>query len=619
MRQIAGLVHLCLTNIRTFTVISHSGEIVRGKIDLEIMQKVRQEVDKLLKHKAQGKEQRGNIVEISGERATGFLQSLIPDNLYQLTSGSVINTRMKYNQRDLNVLLKYQSPERYYLEPSRKDIAEAYNYLKGLSDGYITFPSEDIYQKVEGPVVVRCLAERKIPNPKSQIPNLPPRRARARMGKSQIPNPKSEFVEKPYEGEPRKTVLYDEHFKLTKPQFIVPFAGYLMPLWYTRASEEHLAVRTKAGLFDVSHMGKLEISGSYATRFLDIVTTNYVPKLKIGQSHYSYILDPEGEVMDDIFLYRLEENRYLMVVNAVNTEKIKQWLIAINTHKVIIDKDNPGREVESEVEIKERLDWVNIALQGPLSLKILLQLSSDKGTSKALKQLKKTCFVRCKLMGPNNTLHFPSRISGSDISALVARTGYTGEEMCFEIFVDRNDAVKFWNILFEKGSDFGLSRSEIPPEAGLKPCGLAARDSLRTEAGLPLYGHELAGGSGIIPTQAGYGAFIKRHKIFFIGRRAYLKKERQLNKRIVRFKVITEKARAIKPHDIIMDSADKIGLVTSCVLVPTISPQNEQVGLALIENRYSKEGIVLNIQPTARAGSPAPQPVQAVILPRFRI
>ena len=621
MKKIANLVHYILSNIKTFTVMSHSGEIVRGKIGLEVMEKARAEVDKLMKCKARSSSQKGNAIEVVGERASAFLQSLVSENIYLLKPGQSIQTTLKAGNGIIAVTLKMVQSDTFLIVPPKAKLDTIFRYFNGLSDGYITWQADDIYAKVEGPVVIRIV--------KCGLRNA---ECGKQLSHSTLSTPKSEFILKPFTGEPRRTSLYEEHLKLTKAQFLVPFAGWSMPLWYTRASEEHQAVRTTAGLFDVSHMGKLEISGAYATRFLDMVTSNYVPKLQIGQSHYSYVLDADGSPLDDILLYRLEEQKYLMVVNASNKEKIEQWLNAVNAGEVIIDRDNPNRGLESSVKIVDRAvenDWVNVALQGPAGIKILLKLTKNKEDAKKLRCLKKTFFVELDLGG---------------IKALIARTGYTGEDIAYEIFVASANAPRFWNLLLETGSEFGL-----------KPCGLAARDSLRTEAGLPLYGHELKGDNRVMPTEAGYGAFIKRHKPFFIGRKAYIQKEKQSTRKVVRFRITTPNARAIKPGDAVLanpplsplirgvqgcvggDSGvcnDKIGLVTSCTLVPgqqnsaETAQANCQIGLALIDKKHAvpcserseSKDAVLQVIPTPRPGSQQViQPVEATILTRFMV
>ncbi|MBI4713440.1 MAG: hypothetical protein HY762_09115, partial [Planctomycetes bacterium] len=528
----------------------------------------------------------------------------------------------------------------YILTTSPKMIDKVFEYLTGLSDGYVTFDNNDIYAKIEGPVVIRRIAKCEMRNAKfldsqSAIADTKPyfigqkallgRNPPRRSGRDSAAAPQSairnqQFAFTPYVGEPRKTAIYEEHLKLTRPQFIVPFAGWSMPLWYSRASEEHQTVRQNVGLFDVSHMGKLQFTGKYASRFLDLVTTNYVPKLKIGQSHYSYILGPDGHPLDDILLYKMAQDDYLMVVNAANMEKIKQWLDAVNSKQVIIDKDNPSAEVEGSVNIRNRgVDepLINVALQGPNGLKLLLKMSKD---TKALRQLKKSHFLWTEFQG----MKAESQLSPDrSIGALVARTGYTGEDIAFEIFTSREDSRRFWNLLLEAGKEFGI-----------KPCGLAARDSLRAEAGLPLYGHELNGEHLIMPTEAGYGSFIKRHKPFFIGRKSYLKLEKlseaksasggAIARQIVRFKITTPGARAIKSSDAVFKDGAKTGLVTSCVLIP----RGVQIGLALVERKYAKENMTLNILPTSRKAESQRSPdlsvgdevlpmMDALVLPRF--
>lgn len=367
----------------------------------------------------------------------------------------------------------------------------------------------------------------------------------------------------------KQSCLNEEHIKLTKK--MAPFAGWEMPLWYTKTSDEHMAVRESAGLFDVSHMGILEFSGLHATRFLDFVTTNYVPWLRPGQSHYSYILDPEGNVLDDVFIYRLDYEKYMIVVNAVNMEKIKAWLDTINSKEFLIDLENHEMTIEGSITIRDLKDEsckadrkVDLSLQGPNALKIL-QACADKSTESELARLKKLEFIFVKLQG---------------IDVMVSRTGYTGEEIGFELYLHPDDAWKIWNLLLEKGEVFGI-----------KPCGLGARDSTRTEAGFPLYGHELAGEHDIDPIEAGYGSFVKFHKPFFIGRGGQFKRFLDWNRSIVRFRMVSKGIRAIRlGYPVFSLKGNKIGSVTSCVLVEGL-----QHGLALIDKKYSEEGEKINI------------------------
>ncbi|MBI4833631.1 MAG: glycine cleavage system aminomethyltransferase GcvT [Planctomycetes bacterium] len=627
MEKVAAIVHKVLTNIKPFKIICSSGRITRGKIKLEIMEEARKEVEELARkfpvNKAgSSKAHKTEAIEIIGERATAFLQSLVGINMYELKENAEVAASF-LNEKgatisDSTIQRLLDTPEgyqHYLVKPEGSKADKLMTLLKGLSDGYIFFDEADIYSKVEGPVVIKSLRDEefkslRVEGAKVNLmfnenkPYFIGQKELIKSNKSQVTSKKSEFQEKPYEGE-RKTALYEEHLKLTKKNFMIPFAGWSMPVWYTRASEEHQAVREAAGLFDVSHMGKIEIKGPYATRFLDLVTTNYVPKMRNGQAHYSYILSPDGDVLDDAFLYKVKEDYYIIVVNASNAEKIMQWFKAVNERKVIIDRDNPNMELEGTVQLADLRDGklTNIALQGKNSIQILQSLMESEKDKERLVHLKRSSFADFMLKG--------------GVKITPARTGYTGEDIGFEMFVDYNQAVKLWQMLLEAGKPFGL-----------KPCGLASRDSLRTEAGLPLYGHELSGGNNVIPTEAVYGSFVKRHKPFFIGRKAYLEKEAKTKRRIARFQITSAGARSIKPGDpVVSRRGEYLGVVTSCTLVGTV-----QTGLVLVNNKDdAKKGTVLRIYPLPPIEKEKPEkqkrqlsqgdqvivPEEAVVVSRF--
>jgi glycine cleavage system T protein len=370
-----------------------------------------------------------------------------------------------------------------------------------------------------------------------------------------------EFTE--VEGEPLQTCLFEEHRKLTKK--LVPFAGYTMPVWYTGINEEHKAVRERAGLFDVSHMGVLEFKGRDAARFLDVVSTNYVTKLKDGQSQYSYLLDPKGDVLDDIMVYRRADDLFMVIVNAANANKIKAWIPGVISGKHPLDDDFLCREWSGDVQFRDLKDpacgkdqRVDLAIQGPASRPILMKLMKDDGDRKKLRCLKRSEF-------------FESTVAGID--AIISRTGYTGEELGYELYLHPDNAVAMWKILLETGAPLGLI-----------PTGLGARDSTRTEAGLPLYGHELAGPHNITPHEAGYGSFVKFHKTFFIGRKAIIEKEAKRDMEIVRFRMLGKGLKTVKTGDpLVTKKGDFIGTVTSCVHI-----EGTQIGLALVKRRYAQ-------------------------------
>jgi glycine cleavage system T protein len=404
----------------------------------------------------------------------------------------------------------------------------------------------------------------------------------------------------------RRTPLHAEHERLGAK--MVPFAGWDMPVWYTRVSEEHEAVRRAAGLFDVAHMGTIEVSGPHAAEFLDLVTVNYVRWLEDGGSQYSALLDPAGQVLDDIIVYRRRWDRYLVVVNADNFERDWAWLNAVNENRVRIDEARPWVRVHCPAVLRDLRDpasggsqLVDLALQGPKALEILLACEVDAELRARLTRLQRTEFVQ-------------GVVSGIDL--IVSRTGYTGEQMGFELYVHPDQAVDLWRLLLDVGEPFGLL-----------PCGLAARDSLRIEAGLPLYGHELGGPLAISLTEAGFGAYVKYHKPFFVGRTTYKAYNDRTSRRLVRFAVDQSGVRALRGGEhgepVVNRRGRVIGTVTSCALIG-----EHQLGLALVDARYTDVGTDLYIYPeTRRSVAKTPEafdlgdtvalPVEATVIPRF--
>jgi len=387
------------------------------------------------------------------------------------------------------------------------------------------------------------------------------------------------------EGEPRHTCLIEQHRQLASKKHLVPFAGWLMPVLYSGILDEHQAVRRAAGLFDVSHMGVLEFTGSHAERFLDLVTTNYVPMLLPGQAHYSYLLAHDGRCIDDIIVYRLERERFLVVVNAANAEEDQAWLRAVLEDRVVVDEQDRLIKLSGTVHMRDLKDVascgeqarVDLALQGPLALALLQRLAEGDDFRRRLGWLRK--FELCS-----------GRLSGLEVT--VARTGYTGEDTGFEIFVHPEQAPRLWNDLLELGS-----------ADGLKPCALGARDSLRCEAGFPLHGHELAGPHAINPIEAGYGSYVKLHKPFFPGRRQVLRWHLERRRAVVRFAIGEKGGKVIRAGSPVLGGRknEYAGVVTSCVSTGT-----RQVGMALLDSRFAREGTRLQVLPITSADRQPP-------------
>jgi len=296
------------------------------------------------------------------------------------------------------------------------------------------------------------------------------------------------------------SVLYEQHLKLPSRLHMNPFCGYIMPLWYSTIAAEHRAVRQAAGLFDCTHMGALDVSGPEASDFLDYVTTNKITNLGVGSARYSYILDAAGNILDDIIIYRRAGERFMVVVNAANEPKIKAYFKALLNDEIPVDDEDTKRKLPYKPDISDMRDTsqsrdcrVDIALQGPRSLDIVSALT-DSQAAEQISALRPFHFVQAAL---------------GDFDCIIASTGYTGSKTGFELFVHPDDASKLWEMMLQKCEGHGLV-----------PCGLGARDSLRIEAGLPLYGHELAGQFDISPFEAGYGWAVKLDKEFCPAKKA---------------------------------------------------------------------------------------------------
>ena len=480
--------------------------------------------------------------------------------------------------------------------------ARVAHWLRALSDGYVVMDTGDDFVKAPGPVVVR-----RLPHELADAwPERPPspdlfeagsvgwaydkpywvghrRRAAAPDGLEPLP----EFEWKPSEEGDRKgsplqrTHLYEAHRQAGAK--IVPFAGYEMPVQYTSVTDEHLAVRTNAGLFDVSHMGLFEFAGEDVHLFLNNIATNDVSLIEPGESQYSFLLAPDGSVVDDVWLYRLDRQRYWMVVNAANNDRDWAWLNAVREGRVLIDPQRPWvRALGAEtVQIRDMRDPAcgsetrgQLALQGPKSRDILLALlDTDDPARQAILEMQHAEIIQVA-------------IAGYDL--YLARTGYTGEPMGFEIFVHPDRMPAFWHALLEAGRPFGL-----------KQCGLAARDSLRIEAGLPLYGHELAGPLGLKPADAGFAPYVKLYKPFFIGKAAYMAHEATRQARMIRFQLDEEHAPLLTQGDVIVNRKGRVvGWVTSC----SINTEGRLVGLAYVQEPNHERGTRLGVY---RAGGKA--------------
>ncbi len=329
---------------------------------------------------------------------------------------------------------------------------------------------------------------------------------------------------------------------------VIDFGGWELPVQFSSILDEHEAVRTKAGLFDVSHMGEVLVEGKGAESFINYLVTNDVTKVAINQAQYTAMCYPDGGTVDDLLVYKLENEKYLLVINASNIEKDYEWM---------------QRNVEGEVKLENISENVaQLAIQGPQAEGILQKLTDTD-------------------LSEIGVFKFKQHVNISGIEdVLVSRTGYTGEDG-FELYLPAGQAEALWEKLLEAGEDDGL-----------KPCGLGARDTLRLEARLALYGQELS--KDINPLEAGIGFAVKLNKeTDFIGKDALSgQKQNGLERKLVGVEVT---GRGIPRHGykVMSDAGEEIGVITSGTQSPSLK---KSIGLALVSAEHAEVGTPLKVE-----------------------
>ncbi len=541
------------------------------------------------------------VFELHGKRVRQFLDYALSADLTALKEGQSTPTRIHTPKGAVDATLTCLGEEHYRLSLPIDKASLVATWLRDLSDGYVSLnlegKADGTEKRLPGPIVV-------MENPNTsavKVEGTPYCEKPWYIGIEYDPLPAGEakpaFRWQTTEGELKRTPLYETHKALGAK--LIPFAGWEMPVWYTSVVEEHLATRQAAGLFDVSHMGVYEISGRDAASFLDAICANDCGTLEPGESLYTHFLTPEADVIDDALVYRRDWDCYLVVVNAANDDKDRAWLEAVRDGRVRIDIARPWARVYGyEAEIRNLRDpkagderRVDIALQGPKSRDILLALGCNEETRKRILKLQRTQLCDAVVGGFN---------------LIVSRTGYTGEKMGFELFVHPDQAAALWKALLEVGQAFGL-----------KPAGLGARDSLRTEAGLPLYGHEMGDGSGKMGQrdlgvgEAGFGSYVKLYKPWFIGREAFVAREKERKGVVVRFRFDEQRVRMAHNGDPVSDGSGRmIGWVTSCA----IDSQRYLTGQAYLELEYAAEGTPIFVH---QGGAMDRPPASAHVVSRF--
>ncbi|MCX7697200.1 MAG: glycine cleavage system aminomethyltransferase GcvT [Bacteroidales bacterium] len=342
----------------------------------------------------------------------------------------------------------------------------------------------------------------------------------------------------------KKTALAHVHEKLGAK--MVEFAGFYMPIQYTSITEEHQIVRERAGVFDVSHMGEIWVKGEKALDFLQYVTSNDVSVLYDGKVQYSCLPNGQGGIVDDLLVYRIDQETYLLVVNAANITKDWNWLIE-QAKKFNLE---PGKNL-----INASDETSQLAIQGPLALRIVQKL-----TTTPIIDMPYYTWKYVELAGVENVL--------------LSTTGYTGSGGC-EIYFPNDVAEKIWNAVFEAGK-----------EEGIAPIGLGARDTLRLEMGFCLYGHEIDDTTS--PIEAGLGWITKfvEHKNFIDKDYLWKQKTEGVQRKLVGFELI-DRGIPRQGYDICDSEGNTIGRVTSGTLSPTLQ---KYIGMGYVQVAFAKEG-----------------------------
>ena len=341
----------------------------------------------------------------------------------------------------------------------------------------------------------------------------------------------------------KKTQLTETHIKLGAK--MVPFAGYNMPVSYKGVIHEHKIVREGVGIFDVSHMGEFLVSGSQALPLLQKVTSNDVSKLAIGQAQYSCMPNTQGGIVDDLIVYRIKEETYLLVVNASNIEKDFEWISNYNTEGADLRNISEGYSL--------------LAIQGPKAVEVMQSL-----TSIDLSAIKYYYFEIADFAGIEHVI--------------ISATGYTGSGG-FEIYCKNNEVEQIWEAVLKAGAEFNI-----------EPIGLAARDTLRLEMGYCLYGNDIDDTTS--PIEAGLGWITKFNKEFVNDTELKKQKENGINKKLVGFELL-ERGIPRKDYEIVSAKGEIIGKITSGTMSPSL---DKAIGMGYVSTDFSKPGSEIFIQ-----------------------
>ncbi|HEY6542004.1 MAG TPA: hypothetical protein VIZ18_13760 [Ktedonobacteraceae bacterium] len=518
---------------------------------------------------------------VSGEHSASFLQSLVTRDIYALEPGEVFPTLIlnQDGEKRFDILVQCLAGEprpQFLLVYQPEPEIHLREWLQMLSDGFVEIEKDDPRKTLDGPIVIKTAGAESIDAALASVDAEAYSRANSDsliekdkpyfIGQIALPvhaapsRSRFDFAE---DGLPGGSSALSPLTRLHKAAgaTFASFCGYDVPLFYTSSSQEHEQVRQNAGLFDLFHRELLGFRGQGAERFLDLVLSERISQLRTGDSCRTCILSPEGMLLSDCVLYRLAPDYFIMELEPVNARLVENWLRAVASGEVLIDLSRPTIKVDrncSITNLKTSTDSPMIlALQGPKSTSILQELLNKTENRSVLPNLRKGQITEFSLSG---------------VTLWIARRGYTGESVGFELFVPQFKASFIWNLLMSTGQAYALGA-----------IGLKAADSLRIEAGLPLYGKDLAGPYGIDPVEAGLGSSLKLDKPFFIGRQARL--TCTPDRKMIRLCAEIDALGLVGSElAILNDTGDSIGQITSTAIV-----SGRFYGLALLNGTHHEK------------------------------
>ena len=410
MKALAKIIARVLLGIRPFCYEGLTGDLSRGKLQLATLEEARRDLRALIARvdasvgplptQPDDDGSPWGIFRLHSGRIRSMLDELTPAPILSMSPGDALPTTLfdESGKSISDVVVAKVDEDEFLVLAPRARAASVESWLVGIADGYVLFDLDDLFRKVQGPATVEEITLDDVPEivRGALDTRLDDASGPAKIDEAQRLAPDRIVVDKPYfvaqafldtgavaprggsfeesepDGELRTTPIHADHKALGAR--LVPFAGWEMPVWYTSALDEHRAVREAAGLFDLGHMGVFLVEGEHATEFLNAVTSNYAGWLEDGQSHYAYLFDADGRVLDDVMVYRRARDRFLVVVNAANEAKDWEWLNGVNEGRYAIDRSFPGRSPGPRVaihDLKADRGVIDLALQGPNSRKVL--------------------------------------------------------------------------------------------------------------------------------------------------------------------------------------------------------------------------------------------------------